>query len=54
MATVSVFGQIKGFNPDEGCIAAYLERFDIYLAENKADAEVQASALLLVTGQQHY
>ena len=54
MATVSAVGQIKEFDPNEECIAAYLERFDLYLAVNKIDEAVQASTFLLVVGRQHY
>ena len=54
MATVRTVGQIKEFNPNEECIAAYLNRFDPYIAVNKIDEAVQASMFLLVVGRQHY
>ena len=44
MATVSTVGQIKEFGPNEECIAAYLERFDLYLSVNKIDASVNVSS----------
>lgn len=47
-------GQLKAFDPDEESIAAYLERFDLYVSINDVTEDKRAPTLLLVVGWMHY
>ena len=52
--TAATVGRMQEFNPDNESIAAYLERFKLFVQVNAIDERKQAPTLLLVLGMKHY
>ena len=54
VSKAGVIGKLQEFNPDQESIAAYLERFDLYVTVNGIAEAQRVPTLLLVMGRIHY
>ena len=52
--TAPTIGRMDEFNPENESIAAYLERFKLFVSVNGIPEDKRAPTLLLVLGKEHY
>ena len=52
--TAPTIGRMDEFNPENESIAAYLERFKLFVSMNGIPEDKRAPTLLLVLGKEHY